>query len=162
MTISKTVTRVTASIYMEAYVMVLSMNNRKFVFALAGMALVLVGALYLAPALARPYWLQSAEDGEAAPVPPYGHCYVNGTWVQGGNETLQPPCWDPETGEYVPKYNGTRPDWCPYAGGQAGQGTGGLGGFGGMMRNWANGAQQALGGRGGMMRGLGGGCGRTG
>ena len=151
---------------MEVYVRVLSMNSRKVMLALAGMALVLVGTLYLVPALARPYWLRSAEDSEAVTVSPYGHCYVNGTWVQNGNGTLQPPCWDPETGEYIPRYNGTRPDWCPYAGGQAGQGTGGLGG---MMRGWARGAQQALGGlRGGMMQGFGGGfrrgggCGQTG
>jgi len=141
------------------------MNSRKILFALAGVALVLAGTLYLAPALARPPWFQSAEDGEAAPVPPYGHCYVNGTWTRDENGTLQPPCWDPETGEYVPRLNGTRPDWCPYAGSQTVTGTGGLGG---MMGRWARGAQQALGGFGGMMQGLGGGfrrgggCGRTG
>jgi hypothetical protein len=142
------------------------MNNRKTMLALAGVALVLAGTLYLAPAVAYPHWLQSAEDGDAVPVPPYTHCYVNGTWVRDENGTLQPPCWDPETGEYVPRYNGTRPDWCPYAGDQTGQGT--VSGLGGMWRNWSRGAQQALGGlRGGMIQGLGGGfrrgggCGRT-
>jgi len=142
------------------------MNNRKTMLALAGVALVLAGTLYLAPVLARPYWYQSTEDSEAAPVPPYAHCYVNGTWTRDENGTLQPPCWDPETGEYVPRNNGTRPDWCPHVSGQTGQGAGGLGG---MMGRWARGAQQALGGlRGSMMQGFGGGfrrggvCGRIG
>jgi len=122
------------------------MYNRKTMLALAGVALVLAGTLYLAPALAYPYWYQSAEDGET--VPPYfSHCYVNGTWTRDENGTLQPPCWDPETGEYVPRNNGTRPSWCPYSGGQTGQGTGGLGG---MMQGFGGGLRR------------GGGCGRTG
>jgi hypothetical protein len=144
---------------------VLSMYDRKTMFALAGLALVLAGTLYLVPTMAYPYWYQPTEDGDA--VPPYfSHCYVNGTWTRDVNGTLRPPCWDPETGEYVPRYNGTRPEWCPYVGGQTGQSAGGLGG---MWRNWSSRVQQGWSGfRGGMMQGSGngfrrgGGCGWTG
>jgi hypothetical protein len=149
-----------------AYHEFLSMYNRKNMLALVGVALMLVGTLYLAPVIARPYWYQSTEDGETVTVPPYAHCYVNGTWTMDENGAFQPPCWDPDTGEYAPRYNGTQPDWCPYEGSQTGQSTGGLGG---MMRNWGNRIQQGWNGfRGGMMQGFtggfrrGGGCGWTG
>jgi len=134
------------------------MNNRKTLLALMGIALVLAGTLYLIPALAHPIWYEPTEEGED--TPPYQHCYVNGTWTQDGD--LQPPCWDSETGEYTPRYNGTRPDWCPYEEGQM------AGGLGGMMHNWSNQVQQGLGGlRGGNTQGIGGfrrggGCSRTG
>jgi hypothetical protein len=137
------------------------MKARKTILALVGVALVLAGTLYLIPALAHPIWSEPTEDGEIGP--PYQHCIVNGTWTLDEDGELQPPCWDPETGEYVPRYNGTRQDWCPYGEGQTG------GGPGGMWRNWSGGAQQGGGGfRGGMMQGTGrgfrrgGGCGRTG
>ncbi len=136
------------------------MNGRKTMLALVGVAVVLVGTLYLAPALAHPYWSEPTEDGEIGP--PYRHNYLNGTWTLDEDGELQPPCWDPETGEYVPRYNGTRQEVCPYEEGQTG------GGLGGMWRNWSGSAQQGGGGfRGGNKQGSGGfrrggGCGRTG
>jgi hypothetical protein len=140
--------------------MVHSMKTNKTLLALVGVALVLAGTLYLTPALAHPIWSEPTEDGELGP--PYRHRYLNGTWTLDEDGELQPPCWDPETGEYVPRYNGTQQDWCPYEEGQAG-------GLGGMWRNWSGGAQQGSRGfRGGMMQGYdgdfrrGGGCGRTG
>lgn len=141
------------------------MYNRKTLLALVGVALVLAGTLYLAPALAYPYWYQPTEEGEASPPYQYSHCYVNGTWTRYENGTLQPPCWDPETGEYTPRYNGTRPDWCPYADDQTAQSGGGLGG---MWRNWSSRVQQEWSGFRGAAQGIGGGfrrgggCGRTG
>ena len=130
------------------------MNSRKTLLALMGVALVLAGTLYLIPALAHPIWYESTEEGED--YPPYQNRYVNGTWTLDEDGTLQPPCWDPKTGEYVPRYNGTRPDWCPYEEGQTGS-------LGGMWRNWSGRVQQGLGGfRGGMMQGIGGGFRRGG
>lgn len=135
------------------------MKARKTMLALVGVALVLAGTLYLAPALAHPYWSEPTEDGEFDP--PYLHHYVNGTWTLDEDGELQPPCWDPETGEYVPRYNGTWQDLCPYEEGQAG-------GLGGMWRNWTVSAQRGGGGfRGGNRQGSGGfrrggGCGQTG
>ena len=126
------------------------MKSRKTMLALMGVALVLAGTLDLVPALARPYWYEPTEDGEDAP--PYQHRYVNGTLTW--DETLQPPCWDPETGEYTPRYNGTQPDWCPYEDGQTGQRTGDLGG---MWRNWSDSRGGIRQGSGGFRRG--GGCG---
>lgn len=134
------------------------MKANKTMLALVGVALVLAGTLYLAPTLAYPIWSETTEDGEIGP--PYRHCIVNETWTLGGDGEPQPPCWDPETGEYVPRYNGTRQDWCPYEESQAG-------GLGGMWRNWSGNAQRDGGGfRGGNRQGSGfrrgGGCGRTG